>query len=97
MGESRAISTTVAGKQWASVTVVPTLYFVGLDQGHRRNSTPTQRYTSSCTMSHTRWDYPAISRPGWSDRGGDSPKFLGHSDARPRQPASTTSVAPASR
>ena len=35
MGESRAISTTVAGEQWVSVsvTVVPTLYFVGLDRG----------------------------------------------------------------
>ena len=33
MGESRAISTTVAGKQWASVTVVPTLYFVASIRG----------------------------------------------------------------
>lgn len=33
MGESRVIPTTLARKQWASVTVVPTLYFVSLDEG----------------------------------------------------------------
>jgi hypothetical protein len=32
MGESRGISTALAGKHWVSVTVVPTPYFVGLDQ-----------------------------------------------------------------
>jgi hypothetical protein len=87
MGESRTMSTTLAGKQWVSVTVVLTLYFAGLDQGalsELRSKTAIQEFMHTFD---TRWDYPATSRPGWSDRGGDSPKFLGHSGARPRQPA----------
>ena len=48
---------------------------------------PTPRYTSSSTMPGTCWDSAATSRPGRSERGGDSPEFFGHGGVRPGQRA----------
>ena len=89
MSESRTISTTLAGEQRvsASVAVVLTLYFVGLDQGASSRLRSKHRATRVHPLSDTRCDYPATSRPGCSDRGGDSPKFLSHSHTPPGQPA----------
>jgi hypothetical protein len=89
--KSRAISTTLAGAGWLSVTVVLaslTVYFVGLDQGASSVfGSNTPRYTSSSAMPGTCWDSPAASQPGRSERGGDSPELLCQAGVRPGQRA----------
>ena len=64
-----------------------TLNFVGLAQG------ASSVFGSNIAIHDFMHDarhvlgFPATTRPGRSERGGDSPKFFGHGGVRPGQPA----------